>query len=84
LISTSVSSSFEPFVDANRAAAFLAVSRKTLLALAREGRLPAHGIVGKGTRRIWKFRISELDHWMQTEVTSSSDQGRNRERKTFL
>ncbi|HEV7218252.1 MAG TPA: helix-turn-helix domain-containing protein [Terriglobales bacterium] len=75
--------SLEPFVDAGRAAEFLAMSRKTVLALARKGYLPGHP-VGHGVRKAWKFRLSELDHWMQTELISSSDQGRIQERKGFL
>jgi predicted DNA-binding transcriptional regulator AlpA len=57
----------EPFVDAERAASFLAMSRKTLLAKSRSGRLPGHPI-GEGPRKIWRFRLSELERWMQTEV----------------
>ncbi|WP_399255175.1 helix-turn-helix domain-containing protein [Terriglobus tenax] len=57
----------EPFVDAERAASFLSMRRKTLLELARRGRLPGHP-VGSGQRRMWKFRISELDHWMSAAV----------------
>jgi hypothetical protein len=72
----------EPFVDADRAADFLAMSRKTLLALARKGYLPGHP-VGQGVRKIWKFRLSELECWMQHEVNSGSDQGRFQERKGF-
>jgi excisionase family DNA binding protein len=86
-VSTSISNSFvnfEPFVDAEHAARFLAISRKTLLSMARNGRLPAHGLPGKGKRKIWKFRLSELDYWMRTEVTSVSDQCRTQERKNFL
>lgn len=74
----------EPFVDAQRAASFLAMPRKTLLALARQGRLPAHGLPGRGKRKTWKFRLSELDYWMRTEVISQRDQGRIQERKNFL
>jgi excisionase family DNA binding protein len=66
---------FEQFVDAERAAQFLSISRKTLLALARKGGLPAYG-VGEGKRKVWKFRLSELDSWMRSEVTSRSHRGR--------
>ncbi len=62
--------SFEPFVDADRAAAFLDMRRKTLLNLARKGNIPGHP-VGSGLRKMWKFRISELESWMQTEVNSA-------------
>jgi hypothetical protein len=71
----------EPFVNADRAASFLDMPRKTLLGLARRGKLPAHGIPGKGQKKNWRFRLSELDHWMRTEVTWISDQGLSSERK---
>ena len=69
LISPSVVA-YEPFVDSERAAAFLAMPRKTLLDLARKGVAPGHP-VGHGLRKVWKFRISELDDWMQTELHSA-------------
>lgn len=71
----------EPFVNAERAASFLDMPRKTLLGLARKGKLPAHGIPGKGRKKSWRFRISELDLWMRTEVTLVSDQGLSSGRK---
>jgi hypothetical protein len=71
----------EPFVNADRAALFLDMPRKTILGLARRGKLPAHGIPGKGQKKNWRFRISELDRWMRTEVTLGSDQGLSSERK---
>ena len=40
----------EPFVAPERAADFLALSRKTVLKLARRGDLPAHP-VGRGVRK---------------------------------
>jgi excisionase family DNA binding protein len=49
----------EPFVDAERAAQFLSVTPRYLLELARKGELPAHPL-GNGSRRIWRFRLSEL------------------------
>lgn len=73
----------EPYIEAGRAAAYLSMSRKTLLKKARAGRLPGHPI-GEGRKKMWRFRISELDRWMQTEVTSGSDGGRSKERKSFL
>ncbi len=49
----------EPFVDAKRAAAFLSLTSRRVLDLARRGSLPAHPI-GIGQRRVWRFRLSEL------------------------
>lgn len=74
----------EPFVSAERAALFLDMPRKTLLGLARRGKLPAHGLPGKGRKKTWRFRLSELDHWMQGTLTLVSDRGRFQERKRFL
>lgn len=50
---------FEHFVDADEAAAFLSITRRRILDLARAGLLPAHPI-GLGARRVWRFRLSEL------------------------
>jgi hypothetical protein len=57
------------------------MSPKKLMSLARSGFVPAHGI--GGLRKMWRFRLSELDHWMQSELTSSSDQSRIQERKNL-
>jgi excisionase family DNA binding protein len=60
----------EPYVDTAEAAAFLSIHRKTLMRLAREGKVPAYSI-SEGTRRHWRFLLSELDKWMKTKVNSS-------------
>jgi helix-turn-helix protein len=49
----------EPFVDAQKAAEFLGITRRRLLELARKGMLPGHPL-GNGKRRVWRFRFSEL------------------------
>ena len=49
----------EPFVDGDRAAEFLSLTRRRILELARAGKLPGHPI-GDGARRTWRFRLSEL------------------------
>jgi hypothetical protein len=50
----------EPFVSAETAAEFLSISRRHLLALARQGMAGAYAL-GMGTKRtIWVFRLSEL------------------------
>jgi hypothetical protein len=49
----------ERFVNADVAAEFLSVKRKTILDWARAGAIPAHPF-GKGKRVIWRFRISEI------------------------
>ncbi len=50
----------ERFVSAEEAAKFLAIRRRYLLVLARNGIAGAYA-VGTGTvRKIWVFRLSEL------------------------
>src|SRR5258708_16561636 len=49
----------ERFVDADAAAKFLSLTRRRILDLARDHKLPAHPI-GDGSRRIWRFRLSEI------------------------
>lgn len=56
----------EPFVDANRAAEFLLITRRHLLELARAGVIPAHPI-GNGKRKTWRFRLSEIADAISTE-----------------
>jgi hypothetical protein len=72
----------EPYLNAVHAAAHLSISPKKLLAMARAGLVPAYGI-GQGKRKMWRFLLPELDHWMQTTVTSGSDQGRFQGRRTL-
>jgi hypothetical protein len=56
---TTAGTDIEAFVDANRAAEFLVITRRHLLQLARAGELPAHP-VGHGKRKTWRFRLSEI------------------------
>src|SRR6267154_4762450 len=57
-------------VNQKCAARFLNLHPKTLLRKAREGSLPAHP-VGTGRKR-WHFYLSELDHWLRSQVISGS------------
>lgn len=50
----------EPFVDAIEGAKFLGIRPRRLLELARNGDLPGHP-VGKGLRKVWRFKLSELE-----------------------
>jgi excisionase family DNA binding protein len=61
----------EPYVDAPEGAAFLHIHPKTLMRLAREGSVPAYSI-SEGTRRHWRFLLSELDTWMRSKVNSNA------------
>ncbi len=59
-------SSFEPLIDSTTAADLLKIHRKTLERMAYRGDIPAHKI-----GRFWRFRASELDDWLKTQVNSS-------------
>ncbi len=64
----------ESFVDPATAAQFLAVTRPRLLAMARNGEVPAHPL-GRGKRKQWRFRLSELSRAVEAltrPVTSVS------------
>src|SRR3989442_7472391 len=49
----------EPFVDADRSAEFLMITRRRVLEMARAGEIPAHAM-GEGKRKMWRFRLPEL------------------------
>ncbi len=53
----------ERFVDADAAAAFLVLSRKHVLKLARQRVIPPYPL-GLDRRKIWRFRIRQL-RWMK-------------------
>ncbi len=55
----------EPLLDLTRAAGILGVHRKTLERLAREGKIPSIKI-GK----LWRFRESHLDKWLDSQLIS--------------
>jgi excisionase family DNA binding protein len=57
----------ECFVDADEAAKFLKINRRTLLHWARQGALPAHPL-GHGSRKTWRFLVSELASWLRARV----------------
>jgi hypothetical protein len=72
----------ERFVDADVAAAFLSISRKYLLKLSRLSLVPAHP-VGIGSRKQWRYRISELENWglAQNAVPADNEGGSPRAAK---
>jgi hypothetical protein len=59
----------EPFVDAGRAAEFLAITPRRVKELARQSLLPAHPL-GNGIRRVWRFRLSELAESVGNKVVA--------------
>jgi hypothetical protein len=60
----------EPFLDAERGAEFLGITRRRLLAMARAKEIPGHPI-GRGKRKTWRFRLSELAEAIAAEGPAS-------------
>jgi excisionase family DNA binding protein len=65
---TSLRSVLEYFVDADEAANFLKLDRRTVLKWAREGRIPAHPLDPRAGKKDWRFLLSELDQWLRGQV----------------
>ena len=51
----------EKYVDAVVASEFLGVTTRFLLDLTRAGRIPGHPLGLGSKRRIWRFKLTELD-----------------------
>ena len=63
---TTAMESFEALMDSAAAAVLLKIHRKTLERMALRGEVPGHK-VGK----FWRFRASELDEWLRSQLQSS-------------
>ena len=61
----------EPFVDADAAAAFLGMARRTLLQKVRAGKIPGHPLDAAAQKKDWRFKLSELDRFVRAPVNSS-------------
>ena len=62
---------FEPFVDETVIARFLQLTPRRVLEMARDCEIPAQPI-GRGTRKTWRFRLSEIDAHFSTKQNSTS------------
>lgn len=51
----------EPYVDAQTVADYLKIDKRSVLALTRKGKLPAHPLDPNATRKVWRFKLSEVD-----------------------
>ena len=63
---------FEPLLDPKQAAALLRVHQKTLVRLAREGRVPAIRVA-----KHWRFRASTLNLWLAGQETGVALSGQS-------
>ena len=60
------------WLTANEAAAYLKVRPRTLLAWARQGKIPAHKLSGL-RRCVWRFRADELDVMLGVSSADSAE-----------
>jgi excisionase family DNA binding protein len=60
-------SAFEPILNTEQAAALLQIHPKTIQRMARQSRIPAYRIGD-----LWRFRASELDSWLRSDVSSTT------------
>jgi hypothetical protein len=61
----------EPFVDADIAATFLGITRRTLLQKVRAGKIPGHPLDATAQKKEWRFKLSELDRFIGARLNSS-------------
>ena len=54
---------FEPLVDADEVADLLGLHPKTVQLMARQGKIPAIRV-----SKFWRFRKSQIDRWLRSEV----------------
>lgn len=55
-----------PLLNAEEAAQILQMDRRTLIAWARLGYVPAHPL-GEGKRKLWRFLEHELLDWVKAQ-----------------
>lgn len=58
----------ECYIDAKRTAEFLVLTKRKVLTLVRLGKLPGHPVDPDAQRKIWRFKLSELDAYMQAQA----------------
>jgi len=61
---------FEPLVDADVAAEFLGITRRTLLQKVRSGKIPGYPLDVSAQKNDWRFKLSELDRFVTAQLNS--------------
>jgi hypothetical protein len=61
----------EPFVTADEVAQHLKITRRQVLAMARRNLLPGHPICFDRGRRMWRFKLSEVDKTIASRTGES-------------
>jgi excisionase family DNA binding protein len=61
----------EPFVTADEVAQHLKVTRRQVLAMTRKNLLPGHPICFDSGRRMWRFKLTEVDKTIASRTSAS-------------
>ena len=61
----------ERFVDPDTAAAFVGITRRTLLQKVRAGKIPGHALDRGAKKKEWRFKLSELDRYLCSAINST-------------
>lgn len=72
----------ESFVDAAAVGDFLQMRRRRVLELARQGLIPAYPF-GTGSRRVWRFRLSDVVTALDSSRVNYSRQSPAPEQETL-
>ncbi len=67
----------EPFVTADDVAAYLKLTRRQVLEMTRKGIIPAHPLGTGRYRRVWRYRIAEVDAAVASDVRKPSTSPEN-------
>src|SRR6185437_14205103 len=65
----------EPYVDAQRVAEHLSLTRREVLKLTRAGKLPAHAIDPTAERKIYRYKLSEIDNLLSQQLIAEQTLG---------
>lgn len=65
----------EPYVDAQRVAEHLSLTRREVLKLTRAGKLPAHAIDPTAERKIYRYKLSEIDNLLSQQLIAEQALG---------
>ena len=65
----------EAYVDAQRVAEHLSLTRREVLKLTRAGKLPAHAIDPAAERKIYRYKLSEIDSLLSQQLITEQALG---------
>ena len=73
--SPAIAVSPEPYVDAQCVAEHLSLTRREVLKITRAGKLPSHAIDPSAMRKIYRYKLSEIDTVLSRRLTPEQTLG---------